>query len=163
MTLEQELATSCMVCQESKTELLKDGKDFEQHTEHEHDLWKYSDYLAYLHSKNMVDQSGFESIIWDSYCKKLVNWIPSKDNYSVKSDSEEEALQKKKAEEEAAAKTDLDARFSAIETKLTAALQSKLAESEARVTAAINGLKDGLETKAIKNVPADPVQQPQTV
>ena len=138
MTPEQELASSCMVCQEAKTVILKDGKDFVQHTEHEHDFWKYSDYLAYLTSKSTVDQSGFENIIWENYSKKLVNWIPSKDDDPSKiSPEEEEALQKKKAEEEAAFKNDVN-------TKLTAISSS---------------LKEVLEAIAKKNepLPADPV------
>ena len=89
-----------MVCQESKAELVKDGRDFEQHVEHEHDLWKYANYLAYLSSKDAVDQSGLENIVWESYSKKLVTWMPSNDIEHVASNvTGDDAVQSKSSED----------------------------------------------------------------
>jgi hypothetical protein len=88
-----------MVCQREKTFLMKKGEDFRQHVDHDHDFWKYCDYLAYLASKDKTEQNGFENIVWDNFNEKKVNWMPSKDHEENAPNPEEEEA-KKKAEEE---------------------------------------------------------------
>ena len=58
------------------------GVDFKKHISDEHDFWKYVKYLSYLHSKEKEDFTGFESLIWQNYCQKKIDWIPSADRIS---------------------------------------------------------------------------------
>jgi hypothetical protein len=110
-----------MVCLQEKTTLLKKGLSFKTHVEHDHDFWKYSDYLAYLTSKDKADQTGFENSVWENYSVKQVAWIPFKDN-------DPDSLTPAELEEKEAAKIKAETDFKDLVKEKFDGLEKKLAE-----------------------------------
>ena len=102
-----------------KTLLMKEGKDFKQHIQHDHDFWKYVKFLAYLKGKEKEDLNGFENTIWANFSAKLIDWIPARDaeaeenkldeGTELKTEGEKLAdeAEKKQAEEDKVAKTEV--------------------------------------------------------
>ncbi len=54
----------------------KKGISFDIHSKHEHEFWKYCNYLTYLKQKDPEDFTGLEMQIWEAFTEKNVSWIP---------------------------------------------------------------------------------------
>ena len=63
----------------------KAGQSFKAHQDHEHDFWKYCNYLTYLMAKDKEELNGFETLVWNCYVDRKANWIPT---YQGPSDSD---------------------------------------------------------------------------
>ena len=44
--------------------------------DHDHNFWKYNNYICYLWQKNKEELTGQEGKVWDLYNKRSTQWIP---------------------------------------------------------------------------------------
>ena len=65
-----------MVCAAEKNILEKKGLSFDSHVAHEHDFWKYCNYLAFLSQKDPEEFTGLENLVWACFQNKDTSWIP---------------------------------------------------------------------------------------
>ena len=70
------MATVCSICGELKSDMEKRGLSFDSHIAHEHQFWKYCDFLAYLIRKSTKDFNGLETQIWICFLNRETSWVP---------------------------------------------------------------------------------------
>jgi hypothetical protein len=93
------------MCFAHRSDIEKVGKSYKLHLDHDHNYWKYNNYISYLSQKNKEDLTGQEGKVWDLYQAGSTQWIPIA-----------KSLEQIEEEEAAAVK---DARFSRIEERVT--------------------------------------------
>ena len=59
-----------------KPDVEKIGKNFESHIKHDHNFWKYCNYLCYIVDKGRDELTGFEFQVWQEYSNRSTLWIP---------------------------------------------------------------------------------------
>ena len=60
----------------NKPDIEKVGKNFESHILHDHNFWKYCNYLCYIVDKGKEELNGFEFQVWEQYSNRSTVWIP---------------------------------------------------------------------------------------
>lgn len=74
---DDDMRNKCYICNVEKLMFEKycDG-GFYQHIDHDHNLWRYVDYVVHLTSKDNADFNGVESYVYDHLEKFDYTWIP---------------------------------------------------------------------------------------
>jgi inositol 1,4,5-triphosphate receptor type 1 len=75
---------TCLVCLNEKKEILETKNEFDDHIEHQHNIWNYVYFLNYLKHKPLKDLTMAEMEAWDSTKKKLHDWLPLKKSLFLK-------------------------------------------------------------------------------
>jgi inositol 1,4,5-triphosphate receptor type 1 len=75
---------TCLVCLNQKKEILETKNEFDDHIEHQHNIWNYVYFLNYLKHKPLKDLTMAEMEAWDSTRKKLHDWLPLKKSLFLK-------------------------------------------------------------------------------
>ena len=66
----------CFVCGNHRSNFVKEGLDFQNHTECEHHIWNYVFYIFYQDQKGEKNLSGLEYKFWKEYEEKKTGHIP---------------------------------------------------------------------------------------
>lgn len=99
------LSSQCPVCYAQRTDIEKVGNSYKTHMDHDHNFWKYNNYICYLAQKDQEEMNGLEGKIWGLYSKRSIVWIP-----------QAKSLEQFESEE---AETNRVAKFAELESKLT--------------------------------------------
>ena len=89
------MASQCPLCFANRSDLEKEGKSYTLHLDHDHNFWKYNNYICYLSQKNKKDLTGQEGKVWKLYQERSTHWIPQ-----AKTQDQKEADQADKLREE---------------------------------------------------------------
>jgi hypothetical protein len=66
----------CFICQMDRNQSLNKNIDFDRHTKHDHNMWNYVYFLAYLHINNPNDFNGLQNYVWKKLNYKDISWVP---------------------------------------------------------------------------------------
>lgn len=75
---------TCLVCLNEKKDILESKNEFDDHIDHQHNIWNYVYFLNYLKHKSFKDLSMSEMEAWESTRKKLHDWLPLKKSIFLK-------------------------------------------------------------------------------
>jgi len=84
--MEHDKHEKCFICGDSKASLEKKSVNFHLHTEDEHSIWNYVDYLIMLKFVDAQETNAINSYVIEMVNDKKIAWFPS----AVKSGDEEE-------------------------------------------------------------------------
>jgi len=70
------MSFNCFICNIEKTEFSKIGVNFHTHTESEHNLWDYINFIVHLETVNEKDFNGTESYVFKKFKAKDISWFP---------------------------------------------------------------------------------------
>ena len=81
---EKDILTVCFICGLNIDELERKNKNFEQHTEEDHNIWNYVYYMIGLELTNRNDMNAINSEVYEKIKKMEISWFPyENDNSSV--------------------------------------------------------------------------------
>lgn len=80
----------CFICNIEKTEFTKQGHNFNQHREVDHNLWNYIYFLTHIKEKNSSDFNGTESYIQEKWEEEDLSWFPIGKAGVLREDEEKE-------------------------------------------------------------------------
>jgi polyhydroxyalkanoate synthesis regulator phasin len=133
-----------MVCQAKKSDMLKEGRDFQIHQKFEHSFWKYCYYLTYLVGLDKFEMTGLEGLVWENYTTRKTNWVPYHDLESLegkKTAEEIEEEEKKIVEERKAFRDGVNDKLKKLEDDQEKRL-TELQEKIKSLATSIEGLKE---------------------
>mmetsp|Transcript_38499 Transcript_38499/g.62388 ORF Transcript_38499/g.62388 Transcript_38499/m.62388 type:complete len:352 (+) Transcript_38499:444-1499(+) len=73
----EDMQGKCTICGFERSVLDREGNGFENHVQHDHNLWHYIYFFVHLNCKNPDDYTGTESIIAEQVSHKSWDWIPA--------------------------------------------------------------------------------------
>ena len=73
---EEDEKNTCFVCGYSRKDFEKEEKSFDFHIQHEHNIWRYIYFIAYLKKKTLNEYTGNEYQIKERYINKNTDWLP---------------------------------------------------------------------------------------
>lgn len=84
--MEHDMHEKCFICGESKASLEKKSIDFHAHTEDQHSIWNYVDYLIMLKFVDAQETNAINSYVIEMVNDKKISWFPA----AIKSEEDEE-------------------------------------------------------------------------
>ena len=82
----------CFVCGLDRTDFNREGKDFENHLENQHDPWAYIYYIYYLQKKGEDELTGIEQFCYDNFKKLKTDWCPIGRTLYLKESNQEDEI-----------------------------------------------------------------------
>jgi len=73
---EYDIKNVCFICGYTRFDFSKRNKDFDHHTEFEHNPWQYLGFLYHIKEVGETDLNGLENFAWDCYNEKETHWLP---------------------------------------------------------------------------------------
>jgi inositol 1,4,5-triphosphate receptor type 3 len=77
---ENDLKDVCFICQLTRDKASSKLIDFEKHTNEEHLMWNYVDFIIYLFINNYNDFKQFELYAYEKIKENDLSWIPIEEN-----------------------------------------------------------------------------------
>ena len=100
------LKNDCFVCgyQRSAFDDLGGTYNFDKHVNHEHNMWNYLFFIAYLNKKDPTEYNGVESYVRNMLHNEDLNWVPVRTSWQIENqeglqiDEDDEYMMYKKLE-----------------------------------------------------------------
>ena len=74
----------CYICGFDKYTFEKKQIKFSDHTEKEHNIWDYANFIIYMNTKTLKDCNGVESSIKKKLNSGDLSWFPIKNSRSLR-------------------------------------------------------------------------------
>ena len=75
--MEEDIKNICFICNIDRQIFDKDTEEgFEYHTENDHNVWQYLNFIIHLKSIDSTDLNGTESYILELFEKQDISWFP---------------------------------------------------------------------------------------
>lgn len=84
--MDHDMHEKCFICGEAKASLEKKSVDFHKHTQDEHSIWNYVDYLIMLKFVDAQETNAINSNVIEMVNEKKIAWFPA----LLKSEDDEE-------------------------------------------------------------------------
>lgn len=67
----------CFICGAKRSQLEKNCINFEDHSNHEHNIWNYADYIVGLKFIDIQETNATNSYVMEKIQSKSIAWFPS--------------------------------------------------------------------------------------